>query len=92
MMCRLEPEVQKDPAAVEKAATEVHAFLLDEGNVLRKFLSAASDGAVHFVASVHCKAAAGFVKHRESDDGVARGKSVDEFKAIARARLCDPPR
>ena len=90
MMCRLEPDPQKDPVVVEKAAFEVHKFLLDDNNTLRQFVSAASDGAVHFVASVHVKAAAGFVKYREEEGAVSRGKSLDEFKAVARQRLCDP--
>ena len=68
----------------------MYKFFSDEGNVLRKFVAAASDGAIFFVASVWCKAANGAIACRREEHTSLVGLTPEIWQAIARARLCDP--
>ena len=92
MMTTLDPVTQVSATAVNAAAREVYDFLQNPDGPLRKFIAAMSDGAVHFVSSVWCRAGCGAVKYRkESESSQVAGMTVEEFQAAIRGRLCERP-
>ena len=79
----------KSRQEVDKAAREVHAFLMNDQSPLRAYMSALCDGGIYFVSNVHVKSASAACSFRkETEDSVA-GISPTEFVIAIQGRLCE---
>ena len=84
-----EDETGKPRAEVERAARFVHKWLLKPASPLRDLLSALSDGATFFTASVHTRVTEAAVHYRPGPGSSGLpGISEDAFVQIAQGRLC----